>query len=243
MMPHISSVIERRLLINYRVEPEVVARLLPAPLRPQIVGDWAVAGICLVRLGQVRPVGLPSAVGVRSENAAHRIAVEWDGPDGVSNGVYIPQRDSGSSLNVLLGGRLFPGVHSLARFDVKESQQDLHVAFTSQHSATQVSVDVRTVDEFSGSELFPNLTAASEFFRQGSIGYSASRDGHRLDGLELNTPAWKVHPAHTQSVHSTFFENKTRFPTGTATLDCTLLMRDTPATWRVTPPLQLPAMA
>ncbi|MFI6170457.1 DUF2071 domain-containing protein [Nocardia sp. NPDC051052] len=243
MMPHISSVIERRLLINYRVEPDVAASLLPAPLRPQVVGDWAVAGICLVRLGQVRPVGLPGAIGVRSENAAHRIAVEWDGPDGVEKGVYIPQRDSGSSLNVLLGGRLFPGVHGLARFDVKESQQDLHVAFTSQDGATQVSVDVRTVDEFGGSELFPDLSAASEFFRQGSVGFSASRDGHRLDGLELNTSKWEVRPAHTHTVHSTFFEDQTRFPTGSATLDCTLLMRNVPATWHVTTPMPLAAIA
>ncbi|MEU7145033.1 DUF2071 domain-containing protein [Nocardia sp. NPDC046473] len=243
MMPQISSVIERRLLVNYRVEPEVAARLLPAPLRPQLVGDWAVAGICLVRLGQVRPVGLPGSIGVRSENAAHRIAVEWDGPDGVEKGVYIPQRDSGSSLNVLLGGRLFPGVHSLARFDVKESQHDLHVAFTSQDNTTQVSVDVRTVDEFDGSELFPDLATASEFFRQGSVGFSASRDGHRLDGLELNTAKWQVRPAHTHAVQSTYFEDQTRFPSGSATLDCTLLMRDVPATWRVTAPMQMPAMA
>ncbi|WP_218137711.1 hypothetical protein [Streptomyces sp. 2131.1] len=43
----------------------------------------AVTGICLLRLGSVRPVRAPKALGLRSENAAHRIAVEWDGPDGV----------------------------------------------------------------------------------------------------------------------------------------------------------------
>ncbi|PXX61113.1 uncharacterized protein DUF2071 [Nocardia tenerifensis] len=243
MMPQISSVIERRLLINYRVEPEILARLLPEPLRPHLAGDWAVAGICLVRLGQVRPVGLPAAVSVRSENAAHRIAVEWDGPDGVQSGVYIPQRDSGSPLNVMLGGRVFPGVHGLARFDVAETERDLHVAFTTKDNATRVSVDVSTVDEFQGSTLFPDLPTASEFFRRGSIGYSASRDGTRLDGLELTAPTWEVVPAHTHTAHSTFFEDETRFPPGTATLDCTLLMRDIPATWATTPPLPLPAPA
>lgn len=243
MMPQISSIIERRLLINYRVEPAVVADLLPAPLRPHLANDWAVAGICLVRLGQVRPVGLPSAVGVRSENAAHRIAVEWDGPDGVENGVYIPRRDSGSSLNVALGGRLFPGVHSFARFDVVESERDLHVTYATRDNSTRVSVDVRTVDEFGGSMLFPDLTAASDFFREGRIGYSASRDGSRLDGLELSTDAWQVHPAHTHAVRSTFFDDPTRFPSGSATLDCTLLMREVPANWNVTEPMRLPAMA
>ncbi|TQM26059.1 DUF2071 domain-containing protein [Nocardia bhagyanarayanae] len=243
MMPQISSVIERRLLVNYRVEPDVAAALLPAPLRPHLVGDWAVAGICLIRLGRVRPVGLPSVVGVRSENAAHRIAVEWDGPDGVESGVYIPRRDSGSPLNVLLGGRLFPGVHSFARFDVEESGHDLHVAYTSRDSSTKVSVDVRTVDEFEGSAMFPDLAAASDFFQRGRTGFSASRDDTRLDGLELDTHAWQVSPARTHAVRSTFFEDQTRFPRGSATLDCTLLMRDVPAVWNVTAPMRIPTMA
>ncbi|WP_433664162.1 DUF2071 domain-containing protein [Nocardia sp. CA-128927] len=188
-------------------------------------------------------MGLPGSIGVRSENAAHRVAVEWDGPDGVESGVYIPRRDSGSPLNVLLGGRLFPGVHSLARFEVEESEHDLHVAFTSKDSSTRVSVDVRTADELAGSTLFPDLAAASEFFRQGRIGFSASRDGRRLDGLALNTSKWQVRAAHTHAVQSTFFDDPTRFPSGSATLDCTLLMRDVPANWTVTTPMQIPAMA
>jgi hypothetical protein len=57
--PVMSSVIERRLLVNYRVAPEVAAGLLPAPMRPQLVNGWAVAGICLIRLGRLRHSGLP----------------------------------------------------------------------------------------------------------------------------------------------------------------------------------------
>lgn len=53
--PRLSSTIERRLLVNYRVDPSVAAALLPAPLRPQLVRGQAVAGICLLRIGGVRP--------------------------------------------------------------------------------------------------------------------------------------------------------------------------------------------
>jgi len=163
--PRMSSVVERHLLMNYRVDPTVIAALLPAPLRPQQIGNWAVAGICLIRLGQLRPVGVPGRLGLRSENAAHRIAVEWDGPHGLSTGVYIPRRDSGSTINVLAGGRLFPGEHHRARFDVRETATDLHVAFTSQDESVKVSVDVRTAQRFQGSELFADLEQASNFFR------------------------------------------------------------------------------
>ena len=67
-LPELAAVVERRLLVNYRVDPDVAARLVPPPFRPQLVRGWAVAGICLIRLGRLRPRGLPSAVGLRSEN-------------------------------------------------------------------------------------------------------------------------------------------------------------------------------
>ncbi|MEA2492488.1 MAG: hypothetical protein QOJ29_399 [Thermoleophilaceae bacterium] len=38
-------------------------------------------------------------LGLRSENASHRIAVEWDTAVGIRTGVYIPRRDTGSGLN------------------------------------------------------------------------------------------------------------------------------------------------
>jgi hypothetical protein len=124
---------------------------------------------------------------LRSENAAHRIAVEWDGPQGRQTGVYIPRRDSGSVVNVIAGGRLFPGEHHRAMFDVNETAQDLHVAFASADGTTRVSVDVRTAQRFLGSRLFTDLREASDFFRRGSVGFSVTRDGQRLDGLELRT--------------------------------------------------------
>jgi len=120
-----SSVIERRLLVNYRVDPTVAASLLPTPLRPQLVNGWAVAGICLIRLGRLRPGWIPGWAGMRTENAAHRVAVEWDAMGGRQSGVYIPRRDSNSAVTVLAGGRLFPGEHHRAYFDVRETPRDL----------------------------------------------------------------------------------------------------------------------
>lgn len=95
--------IERRLLVNCRVDPEVVVRVLPEPFRPQLVGDAAVTGMCLIRLAEVRPGRLPRWVGLHSENAAHRIAVEWDTPTGIKSGFYIPRRYSNSWVNIALG--------------------------------------------------------------------------------------------------------------------------------------------
>ena len=78
----IDCTIERRLLINYRIDPEVAERHIPAPFRPLVVSGWAVGGVCLIRLGHLRPAHLPGAVGLTTENAAHRFAVEWDDDQG-----------------------------------------------------------------------------------------------------------------------------------------------------------------
>jgi hypothetical protein len=231
------GVVERRLLVNYRIDPQITARLLPSPLRPQLVRGWAVAGICLIRLGRLRPRYVPGMLGLRSENAAHRIAVEWDTPDGVATGVYIPRRDSDSAINVMIGGRLFPGQHHRARFDVHETAQDIRVAFASADRAAAVRAHARTTGEWTASGLFANLDAASDFFRHGAAGYSATRDGHCLDGLELRTSAWQVEPVEILTAHSTFFDDTTHFPPGSAMLDCALLMRNVPVTWNPLSPM------
>jgi hypothetical protein len=145
--------------------------------------------------------------------------------------VYIPRRDSNSVATVLAGGRLFPGEHHRASFDVRETARDLHVAFASTDGTAHVSIDVRVAQRLQGSALFADLREASDFFRRGSAGFSVTRDSGRLDGLELRADRWVVEPAEAHAVCSSFFGDVRLFPPGSATLDCALLMRDIPVTW------------
>jgi Uncharacterized conserved protein (COG2071) len=231
-----SSVIERRVLVNYRVDPVIAARLLPPPLQPQLVNGWAVAGICLIRLGRLRPNWVRGWAGMRTENAAHRVAVEWDAMGVRQSGVYIPRRDSNSVITVLAGGRLFPGEHHRASFDVHETARSLHVAFASTDGTAHVSVDIRVAQQLQESVLFADLREASDFFRSGSAGFSAIRDSGRIEGLELRADRWVVEPAEVISVRSSFFNDARLFPPGSAVLDCALLMREVPATWNAIKP-------
>jgi hypothetical protein len=235
--------VERRLLVNYRIDPDVVASLLPAPFRPHVVNGYAVAGICLIRLGSMRPAGLPARVGLTSESAAHRFAVVWDTPDGPQTGVYIPRRDSDSLLNVAVGGRLYPGVLHRARFEVAETDDEIRVAFTSRDASAAVSVAVRVTDALPDSRLFADTAAASAFFEGGSIGFSDTREASRFDGLELHTAAWKVEPGVAVTAESSFFADRALFPAGSVELDCALVMRQVPVRWQPLAPLRAPQQA
>jgi hypothetical protein len=99
LLPSIRGVIKRRVLVNFRVDPDVVIRQLPEGLRPKLQGDHAIAGICLIRLEHLRPQLVPAAFGVASENAAHRVAVVWHDEKGADcEGVFIPIRHTASPL-------------------------------------------------------------------------------------------------------------------------------------------------
>lgn len=237
--PRLVGVVQRRLLVNYRTDPDLIARMLPPPLRPQLINGWAMAGICLIRLGRLRPRFVPAPLGLRSENAAHRIAVTWDTPDGKASGVYIPRRDSGSLVNVMVGGRLFPGWHHRARFDVHETPREVRVAFASSDGTARVDVRARTTRRWPPDSVFGDLAEASEFFRQGSAGYSATGDGQCLDGLALRTDAWRVEPVELITVRSSFFDDPVRFPEGSVRPDCGLLMREVAVTWNPLPPMPI----
>ena len=81
-IPTLQGIIRRRILVNYRAEPEAIQKILPLRFRPKLHDGRAIAGICLIRLEHIRPKHAPEFVGISSENAAHRIAVLWEDETG-----------------------------------------------------------------------------------------------------------------------------------------------------------------
>lgn len=232
-LPTLNGTIKRRLLVNFRADPDVVQRQLPSRFRPKLHDGRAVVGICLIRLEEVRPKGLPGFVGLSSENAAHRIAVEWDDESGrAQEGVFIPRRDTNSPVNMLLGGKLFPGEHHPAEFRVREEDDSVRFRMRSRDNWVAVALDGRIDTALPESSIFPDLQAASDFFKGGSLGYSCTRDGDRLDGLTLEIDGWRVEPLNIARVHSSYFSDESLFPKGSVTFDHALIMRDLDSEWR-----------
>lgn len=139
-IPTICGLIDRRILVNFRVDPDCIAKILPNPFRPQLVDGYAVGGICLIRLKNVRPKFFPINWGISSENAAHRIAVKWDSDGKEKTGVFIPRRDTNSRLNSWAGGTIFPGQHHIAQFSIKETESKYDISMTSKDGKASVQV-------------------------------------------------------------------------------------------------------
>jgi hypothetical protein len=231
LIPNIHGTIRRRLLLNFRVDPDVMRRLLPSPFEPKLHRGKAIAGICLIRLEDIRPKRFPKLVGISSENAAHRVAVVWNEAGEMREGVYIPRRDTGSVLNQLAGGRIFPGEHHRAKFDVDDTGERIEFAMRSADGAVTVRVVGKSATALPASSSFPTVEEASRFFEAGSLGYSATTKRRRLDGLVLKTSSWHVEPLHVEEVYSSFFADTDTFPAGSVEFDCALIMRNIEHEW------------
>jgi hypothetical protein len=230
-IPVMHGVIDRRILANYQVDPDILAKVLPPPFRPKTIHGVGIAGICLIRLRHLKPFFASGSFGFSSENAAHRIAVEWTDKGVRREGVFIPRRDTSSHLNTLVGGRLFPGVHQHANFSVTEHDHYFRVGLESDDRKTHVLVEGHLSPDLPTTSTFCSLPEASAFFEAGALGYSVTPRSGEYDGLELRSLKWHVEPLAVERIESSFFENDRLFPKGSLKFDCALLMRDIQHEW------------
>lgn len=239
-IPILQGIIKRRILVNYRAEPEAIQKILPPRFRPKLHDGRAVAGICLIRLERIRPKYAPEFVGVSSENAAHRIAVLWEDETGATKeGVYIPRRDTNSFINHFAGGTLFPGEHHAADFSVAESENAIDFAMRSKDGAIRVKLTGEVSENLPKDSIFSSIAEASEFFEKGSLGYSVNKDGKELDGMTLQIENWKVEALNLGSVKSNYYENETIFPKNSIEFDHALVMRNIAHEWHGAPVFEL----
>jgi hypothetical protein len=224
-LPPIKATIDRRLLISYRVKPERLEKMLPKNLRLHLINGEAIAGVCLIRLKHVRPAFIGPHIGFGAENAAHRVAVEWETPEGVQTGVFIPERHSSSLVPVLLGGRILPGKHSLAQFQVNETDTDFDVELTSKDN--HVHVQTHLSNEWDSS-LFENWEQASNFYKNSPTGWSPKVNRVGEEGMSLTADNWSVKPAKTTLLKSSFYD---AIPSSDITYDHTLVMQKISSHW------------
>lgn len=150
---------------------------------------------------------------------------------GEHEGVCIPRRDTGSRVNHLAGGRLFPGEHERAAFRVNDAAGSISLEMRSADGRVDVAIVGREAKELTSTSVFQSVSEASAFFEAGSLGYSATASGRTLDGIRLETDTWHVTPLAIEHAHSSYFADPLVFPLGSIAFDCALVMRNIPHEW------------
>lgn len=221
----IRGAIARRLLVNATVDAELVRPLLPEGVAPAAVGGdgRALVGVCLLRVHDLRPVGMPAALGRSFEGLAHRVAVRR--ADGTA-GVHIVRRETPDRLARAVGGRVFPGTHH--PIDLHPGASDLRVEATG-HDAPRLLVDA--VDEAPAAggrrSVLGDDAAASAFFAGADRATSPSRHPGRHEELRMRAAPFVVRSVTVREiVLDRLAWALGDLPTGALSFDSAFLVRD-----------------
>lgn len=95
------------LSFNYRVQPEALARRLPAPLEPETFKDCGWVQVLVSSLREMRPRGLPGPAGVSFYQVSYRAAVRYRSADGTwRRGGYFLRSETNDPFMRAVGNRL-----------------------------------------------------------------------------------------------------------------------------------------
>jgi hypothetical protein len=157
--------------------------------------------------------------------------VKYKDGDDERNAVYIPRRDTDSTLNVLLAGKIFSWPHFPAHFNVDERDGNFSVEMHSKDADTRVSVGAQLTNVFPTGSMFDSIEHASKCFQECPLGISPASGSNRFKMIRLVTTGWAVRPLQINHLKSTFFEDRSLFPVGSICFDNALLMEDIAHEW------------
>jgi hypothetical protein len=111
-----------RILVVYRFDPALAARVLPQGLEPRLASGYAIAAACYTRLGATRL--FPGREG-GSDHLAYRFAAR--GPDG-REAAWIARRETSSWLEARCGAKLLRGEYGRSAFRLEEDATAVELA-------------------------------------------------------------------------------------------------------------------
>lgn len=227
--PPFKGIIDRRILINYKVENNVLRRLLPSPFSPRLINGYGIAGVCLIRRKQLKINSFPSWMSVNTETALYRIAVTWEQYGKQHTGSYVLRKETDSLMQIFANSRWSDDSQNWARFHVKEekrSQQDVYEINCFSKDGTSLAITANTALRFPQESVLKTLDTASCFFEDESHYISPKYQTSVFNCLSETTLNWKMSPLSVGALQSDFFENKQLFPKGSIYFDHALLMKN-----------------
>ena len=225
-MKEVKGIIDHRILLNYRIDSKIMKQNLPREFKPKIINGYAIGGICQVSLSEMRPKKLPSILGTRSHNAAHRIAVITS----KGEGVFITRRDTNSIVNTISSGRLFPDIYKKAEFQVDSTDRSYSVRI--EHAGNcLMNIEAEVTNDIEVTSIFNSVNEISDFFLGGNIGWSKKENNKGFDAIELRTVQWSMKPLQVTNEFSAYFMDESIFPKGSVEFDSAMVMQGLEHSW------------
>ena len=225
----VQTVFRRCILVNFAVDPDELARALPAHVEPDVHNGEAYVSVVVGEMDKMRPARLPHALGITYNQIVYRAVVRC----GDERGVHFLRSDADSRI-MCLGGNLmsfFRFHHSQIRFRMRDDELDLDVL-----TRTNPSGDIRATymlgapgAELPSGSAFGSLGEAQRWLVElfAAFHYTAGNDW--IDVVRIKRGEWNVRVIADTRADYAFM--RAGAPFTQARLDSVFLVGDVPYHW------------
>ena len=133
-------------------------------------------------------------------------------------------------MAVAAGGRVFPGRHQFAHFDVTDEGHEIKISARKVPGEVECKLKATLAENIPESSVFETLAEASDFFQNSNRGFSPCKK--TFESLELYTKNWNFQPLEMAELKIRFFDDLPNAMAGAVQFDSAFLMRNIEHEWR-----------
>lgn len=225
------TVFRRCLLVNFGVDPDVLASVLPPGIEPDLHGGEAFLSIVVAELDRMRPAFLPRVMGVTYNQIVYRAVVRC----GDERGVYFLRSDADNGVMCAFGNALsfFRFHRSAIAFRDHDGLFDLDVVtageVTADIHATYTLADARS--ELPETSTFEDLSRAQAWLVELYAAFARTPGRAHVDVVRIARGGWNLRVVEDLRGQYAFMSAGAPFGPGTARLDSTFLADDIGYRW------------
>jgi uncharacterized protein YqjF (DUF2071 family) len=226
-----TTVFRECFLVNFAVRPDVLRRLLPGPIEPDVHAGDAYLSVVIAVMDRMRPAFLPPALGVSFCQVVYRAVVRCRG----ERGVHFLRSDADSRWMSLAGEWLtfFHFHHSriALRREGRRVLVDLEPG-DRRRAVIQATFDLgRAGRELPRESRFPTLAAAQAFLVELFAAFAYDPVTERVSTVRIERGPWDVRVVPDERGRYDLVQDSDLFPRGAAVLDSVFYARDLPYRW------------
>jgi uncharacterized protein YqjF (DUF2071 family) len=219
------------LLANFAVRPDVMRRLLPPPLEPDLHGGEAWLSVVVAEMERMRPAFLPAFLGVTYHQVVYRAVVRHRG----ERGVFFLRSDANHAGMSLAGDWLTFFRFHTSRIAVRPEGAGLRVDLTAQpddHADIHAVVAAGPADRaLAPGSRFATLAEAQRFLVELYAAFGVDPLTGEVRAVRIERGAWDLRVVESREARFDFMDGSRLFPAGSARLDSAFYVESIPYHW------------
>jgi len=222
------------LVVTYGFSASVLTPLLPPGLQLDTLRDVGFVAIALVQVEGMRPVGLPSQLGINCMLIGYRIFTRFQTPTGANwRGLRILRSEANNRLIQWGGNSLTHYNYHFCRAQLEEEAGTLHVKT---QSADGLILDVsakinEAATALPEASVFENFVEARRFAGPLPFTFDYEPQTHSIISIRGERPEWNPMPVEVD-VHRCDFLNQAPFRDCGGVLCNAFYVKDIPYRWQ-----------